>query len=171
MYAVLDFESDAIEPRPHFPPRPVGLALLIEGNPPQYISWGHPSGNNGTEARAKALTATVMQQCDVLICHNAPFDLSIVEEKWGLTVPWDKVQDTMVMAFIDDPHGELSLKPLAEQHLGEPPTERDAVKDWLVSHGVCRDSKGWGAHIAKAPGTLVGEYAIGDVTRTLSVGR
>jgi DNA polymerase-1 len=107
-----------------------------------------------------------MQAADKVLCHNAPFDLSIIEEKWGLVVPWEKVEDTMVMAFIDNPHGELSLKPLAEQHLGLPPTERDAVKDWLIAHGVCRDVKGWGKWIAYAPGDLVGEYAKGDVQRT-----
>ncbi|MGC8001213.1 hypothetical protein, partial [Salmonella enterica] len=36
----------------------------------------------------------------------------------------------------------------------------------LIAHGICRDTKGWGAHICKAPGGLVGEYAKGDVQRT-----
>ena len=48
-----------------------------------------------------------------------------------------------------------------------PPDEQDAVRDWLVAHKVVpANSKQWGAHIAKAPGDLVGKYAVGDVVRT-----
>jgi len=71
------------------------------------------------------------------------------------------------MAFIDDPFGELSLKPLSHQKLGMPPDEQDAVREWLIKHGVVRpNSKDWGAFISKAPGKLVGTYAIGDIART-----
>jgi hypothetical protein len=74
------------------------------------------------------------------------------------------------LAFLTDPFGELSLKPLAEKLLGEPPTEQEAVRDWLVKHGVCRaNDKSWGAHISRAPGNLVGTYAIGDIKRTLGL--
>ena len=102
--------------------------------------------------------------------HNAPFDCSIIEEKLDLKVPWDRVHDTMLLAFLADPFGELSLKPLAEKLLGDPPTEQEAVRDWLVRHGVCRaNDKAWGAWISKAPGSLVGAYAIGDVERTMKL--
>jgi DNA polymerase I len=166
MILTLDFETDGIKARPVYPPTPRGLAIYVDGGEPAYYAWGHPTDNNETEEFAKGVCASLMAQATKIIFHNAPFDGSILEEKWGLKVPWDRVEDTMVMAFIDNPHGELSLKPLAEQHLGLPPEERDAVKDWLISHGVCRDTKGWGAHICKAPGGLVGEYAKGDVQRT-----
>lgn len=166
MIVVLDFESHAIQARPEYPPRPVGLAIYMEDSPPFYMAWGHPTNNNCTEDCAKQRLAKCLILADKIICHNAPFEGSIIEEVWGMAVPWDKVEDTMVMAFIDNPHGELSLKPLAEQHLGMPPEERDAVKDWLIAHGVCRDVKGWGAFIAYAPGDLVGRYAVGDVERT-----
>ena len=91
---------------------------------------------------------------------------AVIQEKMELTVPWDRVHDTMLLAFLADPFGELSLKPLCEQLLGIPPDERDAVKEWLIRNGICRDTKGWGAYISKAPGELVGTYAEGDVTRT-----
>jgi DNA polymerase-1 len=138
----------------------------MEDSAPFYMSWGHPTNNNCTEDCAKQRVIKCLLLADKIICHNAPFDLSIIEEVWGIAVPWEKVEDTMVMAFIDNPHGELSLKPLAELHLDMPPEERDAVKEWLINHGVCRDTKGWGAYIAYAPGDLVGKYAIGDVERT-----
>jgi DNA polymerase-1 len=166
MILALDFESFGIEARPAYPPTPVGIAVFTPENGSHYFAWGHPQGNNSTEEEAISVVQGLIDQAERILFHNAPFDCSILEEKWNLTVPWHKVEDTMVMAFLDNPHGELSLKPLAEQHLGLPPEERDAVKDWLISHGVCRDVKGWGAWIAYAPGGLVGEYAKGDVQRT-----
>jgi DNA polymerase-1 len=166
MILALDFESFGIEARPAYPPTPVGIAVFTPENGSQYYAWGHPQGNNCIKEEAIGIVQNLMHRADKILFHNAPFDCSILEEKWNLTVPWHKVEDTMVMAFLDNPHGELSLKPLAEQHLGLPPEERDAVKDWLVSHGVCRDVKKWGKWIAYAPGGLVGEYAKGDVQRT-----
>ena len=169
-YASFDFESHGIESRPKYPPTPVGVAIYIDGEDPTYYAFGHPTENNCTEATAKkALKALFDNPEYELIAHNAPFDCAIAEEKWGLVVPWDRMHDTMVLAFLQDPFGELSLKPLAAQWLQMPPDERDAVKDWLIKNGKCRDTKGWGAHICEAPGALVGSYAIGDVVRTLDL--
>lgn len=169
-YASFDFESHGIESRPKYPPTPVGVAIYVDGEDPAYYAFGHPTENNCTEATAKkALKALFDNPEYELIAHNAPFDCAIAEEKWGLVVPWDRMHDTMVLAFLQDPFGELSLKPLAAQWLQMPPDERDAVKDWLIKNGKCRDTKGWGAHICEAPGALVGSYAIGDVVRTLDL--
>lgn len=171
MLVALDFESEAIDTRPDYPPRPVGLAIYVENDLPQYLSWGHPINNNCEYQVAKDKALRIIQDTtNELIFHNAPFDCSIFEEKMNIKIPWERVHDTMLQAFLLDPFGELSLKPLAEQHLGEAPVERDAVRDWLVSHGICRaNDKSWGAHIAKAPGDLVGTYAIGDVRKTLKL--
>lgn len=169
-FVVLDFESEAIDARPKFPPTPVGLAVYeaTRCRDPYYMAWGHPIENNIDAAFATIELADLLEQPDnEFIFHNAPFDCSIIEEKMGLVVPWDRVHDTMLLAFLTDPFGELSLKPLAEKLLGEPPTEQEAVRDWLVRHSICRaNDKSWGAHIARAPGKLVGTYAIGDVVRT-----
>lgn len=165
--ASFDFESEGIEDRPKYPPTPVGLAIYIDGQDPVYYAFGHPTGNNCTEATAKKKLQELFDDPEMhVVAHNLPFDAAIAEEKWGLTIPWERCHDTMVLAFLQDPFGELALKPLAEQWLHVPPTERDAVKDYLVKHGVCRDTKGWGAYICKAPGDLVGTYAVGDVVRT-----
>lgn len=172
MLIALDFESEAIEPRPKYPPKPVGLAVLPDGLPAFYMAWGHPIENNSDYTEALRLLKELLsdEAGNELIFHNAPFDCSIIEEQFGITVPWERVHDTMLLAFLVDPFGELSLKPLAEKILNEPPTERDAVREWLVSHGVCRSNdKAWGAFIAKAPGNLVGEYAKGDVQRTMDL--
>ncbi len=170
---VFDFESEEIEPMPKYPPKPVGLAIMVDDRPlleDYYNAWGHPTENNSYERNIKELVADLLRQEDTFwIAHNLAFDAAIIEVKWGLTFPFaaDRCADTMLMAFMDDPYGQLSLKPLAEKHLGVPPTERDAVRDWLVAHGICRaGDKNWGAYISKAPGKLVGAYAHGDITRT-----
>lgn len=74
----------------------------------------------------------------------------------------------MYLIYLDNPlAATVSLKPSAERILGLPPDEQDAVKNWLIQHGIVpANSKNWGAHICKAPGDLVGKYAIGDTQRT-----
>lgn len=171
MLVTLDFETEAIENRPAYPPTPVGLAVKMGDAPGAYLSWRHPSKNNcDRETAIQILDELLICPENEFIFHNAPFDISIIEEKFGLPVPWERCHDTMLMAFLANPHGELSLKPLAELLLNEPPTERDAVRDWLVAHGITSStSKSWGAYISKAPGDLVGAYAIGDVERTYAL--
>ena len=165
----LDFESAAIAPRPLYPPVPVGLAIMRDGADGTYDAWGHPTGNNSEQGK---VVQTVQEMFDDetnwFVFHNAPFDCDIIGVHFGLCVPWTRVHDTMLMAFLYDPYGELSLKPLAERHLGEAPTERDVVREWLVRNGICHaNAKDWGAHISKAPAEIVGPYAIGDVRKTL----
>jgi DNA polymerase-1 len=156
-----DFESKGIESRPAYPPAPVGLATA--GN---YLAWGHPSGNNSAPAKAVALMKKHWHQD--LLCHNAAFDIAIAHEKLGLLIPHGRqINDTMFLAFLLDPYGELGLKPLAERYLNIPPTERDAVRDWLYANKIVKKNvKRWGGFISDAPGELVGPYAIGDVRRT-----
>lgn len=167
MLHALDFETEAIDNRPHYPPKPVGLAHF-DGTDSIYLAWGHPCQNNCTEANAIEYLLNLFEsEIDEFIYHNTAFDCSIIEERWHIEVPWGRVHDTMLQAFLLDPYGELSLKPLADKYLGMAPVEQDAVRDWLIHHGVVRaNSKDWGAFIAKAPGDLVGRYAIGDVVRT-----
>lgn len=166
-----DFESHAIQPRPHYPPLPVGLALQAGlKDRPQYYGWDHPTGNNAPDDEvAKRILREMLKAPHV--GHNISFDLAIAHERWGLPLPEGQhVNDTMFLAFLLDPYGELGLKPLAERYLNVPPTERDAVRDWLYSSGtVKKNVKRWGAHIAQAPGDLVGPYAEGDVSRTLGL--
>lgn len=168
---VFDFESEAIDVMPNYPPKPVGLALEIDGKPTgeeYYLAWGHPVENNSQEYEVRDAVARLIADPKTWwTAHNLAFDAAIIEVKWGLKFPWDRCTDTMLLAFMHNPYGQLSLKPLAEELLNMPPVERDAVRDWLVRAGIVSpQDKNWGAHISKAPGKLVGTYAKGDLVRT-----
>jgi DNA polymerase I-like protein with 3'-5' exonuclease and polymerase domains len=187
---VLDFETLGILPRPHYPPEPVSLSVkLPEWRGPKFFAWGHRTGgNNCTKADAARVLRDVwarLSEATPLLMHNAKFDLDVAEAHFKLPLPdWRCVHDTMFLLFLDDPHQRsLGLKPSAERLLGLPPEERDAVKDWILvnkkrleaefpeilrDHGTIKPSN-TGAFIAYAPGTIVGPYANGDVTRTLKL--
>ena len=169
-YIEIDYETKAIQNRPAYPPEPVGVAIRINGEG-KYYAWGHPTGNNCTFEEGKAaLKAALETPGAEFVAHNLMFEAAVTEEKMGLKVEWQRWHDTMVLAFLTNAHGELSLKPLAAQLLGLPPDEQDAVRDWLIANGVTKkNQKDWGAYISEAPGDLVGTYAIGDVERTAQV--
>lgn len=169
---VIDFESWAIQPRPKYPPKPVGVAIKLPRKKARYYAWGHPTKNNCTFEQAKYALELALLGDRPVVFHNAKFDLAVLEEGMGVCLPdKERVHDTMILAHLNDPYEPtFALKPLSEKHLGLPPEERDAVRDWLVENGVCKaGAKDWGASIAMAPGDLVGAYAIGDVDRTLGL--
>ncbi len=173
----LDFETYPIAKRPDYPPKPVSLALHLPGMAPFSLLWGHPSGNNCTEAEAREWLAKVWASKHPVLCHNAKFDLSVACEGMGfLMLPWRRIHDTMILAFLNDPHARtLGLKGLAESLLGEPPTEQDAVKEWVWANraalaqrygGKAPTKAKAGAWIYAVPGEVVAPYVLGDVTRT-----
>lgn len=166
---VLDFETEGIQGRPKYPPKPVGYSLAFPGRQPVYYGWGHPTNNNCDFDKAKTILEDVWRSGAEVLCHNAKFDLDVAETHMGLKMlPWERIHDTMFLLFLADPYAmSYALKPAAERYLGLPPEERDAVREWLVTAGICRKTQSdWGAHIAEAPGDVVGRYAKGDVTRT-----
>ncbi len=162
----LDFETEAIEPRPHYPPKPVGVALRTpKWKRARYLSWGHPGYNNSTRNDARRIILELLRD-HVVLCHHAGFDLDILETHLG--IPWpSEHHDTLLLAFLVDPDSSsLSLKPLAERYLGEPPSEQEMLHDWILANVKEATRKTAGAYIAKAPAELVAPYAIGDVDRT-----
>jgi DNA polymerase I-like protein with 3'-5' exonuclease and polymerase domains len=173
MKVAFDFESKGIEPFPNYPPKPTMLGIYVEGLEPGYMSWGHPSGNNCTEEEAKEVLKQLWDSSDVeLVTQNLSFDLAIASRHWGFPLQREgKFHDTMVMAFLLDPHAKTySLKPSAEKHLGLLPSEQDEVRDWLVANGVVRaNAKDWGTHISECPAEIVGPYCVGDVVRTMQL--
>jgi DNA polymerase I-like protein with 3'-5' exonuclease and polymerase domains len=167
----VDFETLGIEGRPKYPPLPVSVAILRPGKKPEWYAWGHPTKNNCDRAKAQRVLADIWKSRVPLLFHNANFDLDVAETHLGLRMPsWDRIHDTLLILFLLDPHApDYHLKPTAERLLGMKPEERDAIREWLIAHGVvpsnASDDK-FGANISKAPGDLVGKYAIGDVVRT-----
>lgn len=176
---VVDFESDKIERRPAYPPLPQGVSIQHPGERrATYYAWGHPEGNNCTREKGYGIVRDVWKEAarqgNGLLFQNAKFDLDVAETHCGVKpLPWGSVHDTLFLLFLHDPHApSFSLKPSAERILNTKPTERDAVRDWLVGHGVVKkNQRDWGAHICKAPGGLVGKYANGDCDRTLKLFR
>jgi DNA polymerase-1 len=168
MYTI-DFETEAIAPYPDYPPRPVGVSLKYNSLPSAYFSWGHPCDNNCTFQEVKGILKTIWESKERMLFQNSKFDLEVARKAFHLDYPTtDRVEDTMFLIFLHDPLApSFSLKPSAERILGLPPTEQEAVRDWLVAQGIVpSNSKHWGAHISKAPGKLVGQYAAGDTDRT-----
>jgi len=169
---VIDFETEAIQPRPAYPPRPVSVSIKPPGMTPTFLAWGHPTGNNCARSKAKEILQNIWRNGDPLLFHHGKFDLDVGETHFGLPrLPWELVHDTLYLIFLLDPHAEsLGLKPSAEKYLGMKPEERDDVYEWLVEHGViAKNCKEPGAYISKAPGNVVGPYANGDVIRTLKL--
>ena len=172
----VDFESEAIRPRPHYPPVPVGVSIMRPGErKSKYYAFSHPVQNYCTKAEAGAVLrdcwrAAYREQGAALLFQNANFDLDVAEVHFGLKPPpWYKIHDTLYLIFLQQPHADsYSLKPAAERFLGLKPEERDAVRDWLMVN--CQEARRkpseWGGYICRAPGLLVGKYADSDVLRT-----
>lgn len=195
----IDFETNKIQDRPTYPPRPVGVSVQFPGERrPTYYAWGHPTRNNCTAAHARDVLRKAWGEAHAgrvpLLFQNAKFDLEVAEVAFGLEPPaWDQIHDTLFLLFLSDPRApSLSLKPSAERILGMPATEQETLKAWILDHvfteqpggeGAVKVAdvrpSGWyhvptskfGAFIAQAPGDLVGEYAKGDVVRTLKLYR
>lgn len=170
MRPVVDFETKEIVFGSGLAPQPVGVSIGFLEDPTshRYYAFGHPTNNNCTEEQAKAALAAVW--VPGVLFHHGRFDQSVAIEHWGFN--WlPEFHDTMYLIYLDSPNTPtVSLKPSAERILGLPPDEQDAVRQWLIQHGIVRaDSKDWGAHIWKAPGDLVGTYAIGDTVRTAAL--
>lgn len=169
--AALDFETEPIEPRPAYPPRPVGLAAWVPGDRPRYHAFGHPRGNNCSEAEAREFLRRVLEdRTQPTVFHNAKFDLDVANTHWDLPLtPRGGYHDTEFLAFLHDPHqARLGLKPLGEEKLGMPADEEAELRRWILANvpEVRRKKSAWGAYIGSAPGGKVAPYAKGDVERT-----
>lgn len=172
----IDFESHPIMRRPEYPPRPVGVAIKWPGHEAVYLAWDHPTGNNCGREHAAEQLQRVWDSGLPVLCHNAKFDLAICYEVFDLPrLPWDRVHDTMFLAYLCDPHARsLGLKELAADLLEWPADERNSLDAWIWDHraeltanfgGKVNKSK-LGAWIWATPAELCGEYAVGDVART-----
>lgn len=170
----LDFETYAIEQRPAYPPKPVGVSIKYPNHDAEYYAWHHRTNNNCTFEAAEFAIQTAFKYAKKhgILCQNAKFDIDVAETFFNVPrLPWDKIHDTLYLLFLNDHRRiNLGLKQAAAELLDMPPDERDAVADWLLEHqpvpGVKIKPSETGAYIAYAPGDLVGEYANGDTIRT-----
>ena len=166
----LDFETEAIQPRPAYPPKPVGLAVRWETGKTEYLAFGHREENNSTkEQAARVVRAAFRGDHGPVLFHNGIFDIDVAQSAFGIK-RWPKeYEDTLYLAFLDNPRSDsLSLKYLAEKHLGMKPNARDRLREWLTENiaEVRAKPSSFGAYICAAPGNLVGKYAMDDVKMT-----
>jgi DNA polymerase I-like protein with 3'-5' exonuclease and polymerase domains len=173
-WCVLDFETEAIGLRPNaFPPKSVGVALWEEGKKPRYLAYGHPTMNNCTWEQAASVLVALCETHNIITHNGGAFDMVILNEEFG--IPWPSPydwEDTLYLAYLYDPYMQsLALKDIAVRLCKLQPTERDDLKAYILAKvpGAAAKPREWGAHIAKAPGDLVGRYAVADVTMTKAV--
>lgn len=165
----VDFETDAIQKRPAYPPMPVGVAVKEPGAKPVYWAWGHPSGNNCSREDASKRLRKIWKDPRPKLFHHEKFDVDVGEVHLDLPrLPWSQYHDTMFLAFLNDPdRSNVKLKDVADEVLGKAPKERDALRDWILASVPGAKRSDWGAYISKAPGELVGKYAAqGDAEST-----
>lgn len=165
----LDFETHAIDG--WRPPKPVGFAAAgsLRGGG-WYAGFGHPAENTTCEAKAATTLRAIEQTNDELWFFNAAFDVSVAHA-WGVDLPWSKVRDTQILAFLGAPLARpRSLKALCESQLGIKPTERDDLWAWIRENvPEARRKKDVGAFIAQAPCDKVAPYARVDVLDVLKL--
>jgi DNA polymerase-1 len=166
---VIDFETEGIQARPHYPPKPVGVAIKYPGKKAKYYAWGHPTKNNCTKDQAKVELEKAWKFTTAQ--HNSKFDLDIAQVHFGL--PWpaaDKFHDTMILAYLHNPHNkQIGLKQLSAQMHGREAEEQDELREWVLKNVKEAKPSTWGGYIALAPGDLVGKYACADVEMTESI--
>lgn len=176
----VDCETLPIEVAPHYPPPVTGVAIKYPGRRAVYYGIGGPSPSTSTWAECRDALVHAYAHPGGIVGHNLKFDLACIWREFDLPPPpWQSIHDTLLLAFLTDPSRRtLALKPLAAGLLHEPPSERDAVVEWLVEHqpvpGVTLSRNPHGSHFAGAwvslaPHELVGAYCIGDVERTESL--
>jgi len=165
---IIDCETEAIQTRPHYPPRPVGVGIKFPGKKGHYYAWGHPTGNNCTQHEAIGPLQRAYAHKGGVCFHNSKFDLDVLETHLGLKPPPPELcHDTMLLAYLHNPHQKsISLKTIGPILLGRPPDERDELRDWILAHVPGAKKTNWGAFISQAPGDLVGRYCVGDLDFT-----
>src|SRR5271155_1692634 len=174
--ATIDFETEGIVGNPLVnPPKPVGCAVWIPGEEPVYYSWGSLHGDNTITWKEFHLYLERIRDSGMpMLFHNAPFDISVWNSAFcnarihWINEDWKRIHDTLYLLFLADPYSNtFSLKPSADRYLGLAPDEQTALYDWIMQNvPECTSRKECGAFICRAPVSLVGPYAIGDVVRT-----
>ena len=170
----IDFETESIEPRPKYPPKPVSLGIKFpDESKYRIMAWGHPSGNTCTEREARGELKRAYDSKYPVLAQNFSFDGDVAEVHWDLKLPaWDRYHELMFALFLWDPHSpSLALKPCAERYLGIKPEEQDYMLAWIIENvpEAKRKPSTAGAYISRVPFKIVAPYLKGDLTRTLGL--
>jgi hypothetical protein len=85
----LDFETEGIEARPKYPPKPVGLAIYDPENeyPNGYLAFDHLHGNNSTWQEVNEILTRIYASKRDVCFHNAMFDLDVIDTHFELPIP------------------------------------------------------------------------------------
>ncbi len=97
----IDFETDPIQDRPEYPPKPVGVSIKEWGKKPRYYAWGHYTGGNNSskELAVRALKA-VWRNGKRKLFHNGKFDVDVAITHMGMSMlPWELIDDTIVLVI------------------------------------------------------------------------
>jgi len=79
-------------------------------------------------AENESLIGYALEQADMLVFHNAGYDIRMLNKIEGISVGWDRVWDTYILAHLHKSDQVLGLKPLMQKYLGQPPAEQDLLK-------------------------------------------
>lgn len=86
------------------------LSLDIETNTSHDRIWCC-SIYGGVEADTFTCSAPVLQQCidsaDIIVGHNIiAFDAYLLEKLWGITIPFEKLRDTLILSRLYSPENK-----------------------------------------------------------------
>lgn len=171
---VVDFETEGIDRRPNYPPKPTALALKWPQRGWDLMAWGQAGGGNDcAEKQAQSRYLEARNSGLPMLFQNGSFDQDVAETHWGIPLlPWELFHDTMYLLFLWNPHSpSLALKSSAEQYLKIKPEEQDRLRDWILTNVLeaKRKPSEWGRYISKAPYQVVKPYHKGDLVRTLKL--
>ena len=94
----IDLETEAIQPRPKYPPVPVGVSIMRDDREPRYYAWGHPTENNCTKSEAAKVLKDIWRNASrtPILGQNLKFDLEVALEHFGLAIPaWHDFHDEL----------------------------------------------------------------------------
>jgi DNA polymerase-1 len=174
---VLDTETTGLGYRD----RPVGVSWATPDGLSGYMAWGHDENtlgsifddvatpaNNCSLAEVREWAARELRP-DLLTIHkNAPFDLRMLAYS-GIR-PASRVEDVEVCApILNELEPAFSLDALARKHLGRSKSD-DALNEWCASaFGGKATRSAQAPNYWRAPGHIVGPYAVGDAELTLAL--
>jgi DNA polymerase I-like protein with 3'-5' exonuclease and polymerase domains len=153
----IDFETLPIVSGSSSTPEPIGVSIKFNSNPSCYYDFDD-------ENTLEYLISIVDKPDNMLVYHNAAFDVRVQFQNMGIRIPYHRIYDTMIAAFIIDPREDsLGLKELAQKYCGIPNTEQDELQQWL------KDNHHKHYDIYLAPFDLVKKYAEKDTDMTYAL--